>query len=115
MTFYRFLMFFLIGLFFSLSVFSENKIITYAAPEGALLNDHFAVKVRIPGNGWEEIPVYLVLVDEVQGGKHVVKKSSMTFLSEGISIIDVDKIPFGLIPLMPNFLRYSTRIYIEWA
>ncbi|MDN3670472.1 glycosyl hydrolase family 28 protein [Echinicola jeungdonensis] len=56
-----------------------QELVTYQAPEGALLNEDFTVKVRIPGKEWKNLPEYLIKVDEVVGGKHTVKESSMSY------------------------------------
>jgi len=58
---------------------NAQELVTYQAPEGALLNEDFTVKVRIPGREWQDMPEYLIKVDEVVGGKHTVKESSMAY------------------------------------
>lgn len=59
--------------------YSNSKLVVYTAPEGALLNDDFLVKVRQPGEDWQVIPNYLVKVDEVRETKHHVEDASMGF------------------------------------
>lgn len=57
----------------------SNKLQTYHAPDGALLNSDFTVKVRQVGTAWKTIPTYLIKVDEVKDAKHNVENSSMSF------------------------------------
>lgn len=61
------------------AVYSQHKLETYTAPEGALLNDDFTVEVRLPGKGWQALPEYLVKVDEVMRGSHSARNASMAF------------------------------------
>lgn len=61
------------------TAFADDKLVTYPAPAGALLNDNYMVKVRIPGQEWQNLPEYLVKVDEVVNAQHTVKNSSMAF------------------------------------
>ncbi|WP_297091370.1 glycosyl hydrolase family 28 protein [uncultured Draconibacterium sp.] len=68
-----------LSLFLTTSAFARNFLKTYPAPDGALLNDVFKVQVRIPGGNWQEIPTYLIKVDEVRGSKHHVENASMSF------------------------------------
>ena len=58
---------------------AQEKLVTYPAPDDALLNDAFTVEVRIPGQEWQQIPVYLTQVDEVVNAKHTVRNSSVAF------------------------------------
>jgi len=60
-------------------VFSNNKLIIYPAPEGAKQNTDFSVKVRITGKQWQELPEYLVNVDEVRNANHTVENSTMSY------------------------------------
>lgn len=60
-------------------VFAGTRLVTYPAPDGALLNDDYTVNVRTPGRGWQEIPVYLIQVDEVKNSRHTVINSSMAY------------------------------------
>jgi len=61
------------------AVSAQEKLVTYPAPDDALLNDAFTVEVRIPGQEWQQIPVYLTQVDEVVNAKHTVRNSSVAF------------------------------------
>ena len=36
---------------FSALIYSNDKLVVYTAPEGALLNDDFSIRVRQPGRG----------------------------------------------------------------
>ncbi len=71
-----------IGIIFSVfccHIFANTQLVTYPAPEGALLNDDFTVQVRVPGESWQVLPVYLVKVDQVIGVGHHVTDASMAF------------------------------------
>lgn len=57
----------------------KNQLIAYHAPEGAAQNPDFSVSIRIPGEKWQELPEYLVKVDEVRGTGHHVENSSMSY------------------------------------
>lgn len=48
-------LFFLFLLLVTDVVFSENKLVTWAAPQGVILNDDFTVKVRQQGGKWETL------------------------------------------------------------
>lgn len=62
------------------AVAAQGAVLTYPAPEGARLNDSFGVEVRAAGDSvWEPVAVYNVFVDEVTGGRHAVKNSSMAY------------------------------------
>ena len=58
---------------------AEDRLKTYGAPKGALLNDDFSVQVRVTDGKWQEIPTYLTKVDEVRNPKHTVENSSIAF------------------------------------
>ena len=60
-------------------VFSQNKLLTYVAPEGVPMNDDFSIKVRIPGGEWETVPSYMTYVDEVIGSTHKPEKTSQAY------------------------------------
>lgn len=60
-------------------VYAGSKLITSPAPEGAMLNDDFIVKVRLPGQEWQEIPTYLVKVQAVKGLKRFVENASVSY------------------------------------
>jgi hypothetical protein len=49
------------------SACANNKLTVYTAPEGAMLNSDFTVKVRQAGRQWQEVPSYLVKVQAVKG------------------------------------------------
>jgi hypothetical protein len=55
------------------------QVVEYPAPEGALLNNDFSVRVRVPGGEWKPVATYVVKVDEVQDDGHHVRASSMAF------------------------------------
>ena len=58
---------------------AQNVLQVYPAPDGVELKDDFTVKVRVPGGEWQNVPTYMVKVDEVRGTKHHVEKSSMSY------------------------------------
>ncbi len=58
---------------------SADRLCAYPSPVGVLLNNNFTVKVRQVGKGWQDLPVYLIKVDEVRGSKHNVENSSMSY------------------------------------
>lgn len=62
-----------------LSSIAQNVLTVYPAPEGVEMKDDFSVKVRVPGGEWQDVPVYMVKVDEVRDTKHCVEKSSMAY------------------------------------
>lgn len=69
----------LVFIFSCLTISVSAKLVTYPAPQGALLNSDFTVKVRTLGQVWTEIPSHLIKVDEVRRTKHVVENASMCF------------------------------------
>ena len=56
-----------------------NKLITYSAPKETLQNADFSVKVRVPGGTWQDLPEYLIKVDEVRDNGHNVQHASMSY------------------------------------
>ena len=58
---------------------SQNRLVTYPAPEGADLMNDFTVKVRETGKDWKPVDTYLVKVDEVRNIKHHVERASMSY------------------------------------
>jgi hypothetical protein len=58
---------------------NTNYLKVYPAPKGAVQNTDFAVKVRIPGKPWQQLPEYLIKVDQVKGTVHKEERSSMTY------------------------------------
>ena len=69
----------LITLFISFSAYSQNKLVTYPAPDSVAMNNDFTVKVRQAGQEWKALPVYLINVDEVRDTKHNVENASMVY------------------------------------
>jgi hypothetical protein len=57
----------------------KNNLKVYPAPQGALQNTDFTVKVRIPGQPWQDLPEYLVKVDQVKGTAHKEENASMSY------------------------------------
>lgn len=57
----------------------SQTLINYPAPKGSPLNDDFTVKVRSQGKEWQNIPVYLVKVDQVIGTRHTPQSSSAAY------------------------------------
>ena len=66
------------SLFISAFIRAQDLAI-YPAPGGSLLNDDFSVKVRRPGQQWQELSVYLVKVDQVKDARHSLQQSSMAY------------------------------------
>lgn len=63
----------------TLSASAVNKLITVPAPNGALLNDDFTVKVRQKEQEWKTIPSYLVKVQAVKGLKRLTEDASVGY------------------------------------
>lgn len=55
-----------------------NQLMTYRAPQGVLLNTDFSVRVRLIGKPWQQMPSYIVRVDQVVNAKHSVERASMS-------------------------------------
>lgn len=49
----------------------------YPAPDGAVLNDDFSVKVRQPGGDWLDVSTYLFKVDRLTDGRHQPENTSV--------------------------------------
>lgn len=75
----RFVLLLFLLLNFYATGYSKDKLVTYTAPQGALLNQDFSVRVRQPGKEWMEVPNHLIKVDEVCDTKHHVEDASMGF------------------------------------
>jgi len=58
---------------------SADRLCVYPSPLGASLNNDFTVRVRQAGKDWQDLPVYMIKVDEVRGSKHNVENSSMGY------------------------------------
>ena len=72
----------------SLTSGAQNRLTVYPAPEGVEMKNDFTVKVRVPGGEWQNVPTYMVKVDEVRGTKHCVEKASLGYFDfEGTHII----------------------------
>lgn len=67
----------LITLLVSLPLGATNRLVTASAPQGALLNDDFSIKVRQPGQQWQDVPSYMVKVQAVKGLKRFVENASI--------------------------------------
>jgi hypothetical protein len=61
------------------SLVCAERLVVYPAPKDASQNTDFSVKVRIPGQNWQELPEYLVKVDEVRGVDHIWTDSSVSY------------------------------------
>lgn len=67
--------------FFTASAKAADKLVTYPAPQGAVLNaNDFSVRACTPGGQWQPVPVYLVQVAQTRQGDHVPVNSSMATL-----------------------------------
>ncbi|PTQ93650.1 glycosyl hydrolase family 28 [Mucilaginibacter yixingensis] len=58
---------------------AENILKVYSAPAGVAQNKSFAIKVRVPGGKWQDLPVYLINVDKVVDARHAEQNSSMAY------------------------------------
>jgi hypothetical protein len=58
---------------------TPDKLTVYPAPQGAILNDVFTVKVRQSGQPWQSLPAYMVKVDRVLNTKHTEERASMSY------------------------------------
>jgi hypothetical protein len=66
-------------LFFSGGMLAAQSLTVYPAPAGAPMNDDFTVKVRRPGQPWQDLATYLVKVDQVVDTRHTPQSSSMGY------------------------------------
>lgn len=57
----------------------NDRLITYTAPKEAVQNTDFTVKVRVPDGKWQDLPEYMIKVDEVLDSGHVTQNASMSF------------------------------------
>ena len=64
---------------FAAGLQARNVIQVSPAPEGVEMKNDFTVKVRVPGGEWQDVPTYMVKVDEVRGTKHCVEKASLGY------------------------------------
>lgn len=55
------------------------SVANYASPAEAKLNDAFSVEVCVDGGQWEQVPTYLVMVDEVVDARHTRRNTSMAY------------------------------------
>lgn len=76
---FRFIQLFVVFILNASFAYSENQLQVYPAPEGAVQNNDFSVKVQLAGQDWQELPEYLVKVDEVRGTSHHVENASMAY------------------------------------
>jgi len=68
----------------SVICYAKSECRIYPAPDGAVLNTDFTVRVRSEGKPWQRVPTYLIKVDEVRGTAHHPENASMsTFDFEG--------------------------------
>jgi len=65
-------------LLFGMSLSAQNQLVTYPAPDGIQQNTDFTVKVRNPGQLWQDLPEYSIKVDEVRDTRHTVEIATMT-------------------------------------
>ncbi len=103
--------------------FAQNSLEIYPSPEGALLNNLFKVQIRVPEGNWQEIPVYLIKVDEVRGSKHHVENASMSYfdfssevevkvtLNEGV--IEEAKVRPLSTKIQPRLNKHSIRFSLN--
>jgi hypothetical protein len=74
---------FLFALFLNFELYASDdgkaRLISYPAPEGAAQNSDFSVSVRLAGQKWQDLPEYLIKVDEVRGTNHAIESASMSY------------------------------------
>ena len=70
---------FLLTTLLSFSMSASNVLHVYPAPDGVDKKEDFTVKVRIPGGEWQNVPTYMVKVDEVRDTRHCVEKASLAY------------------------------------
>ena len=58
---------------------SGQSLVVYPAPQGSPGNDDFTVKVRRPGEPWQDLYSYGVKVDQVIEARHTPQNSSMAY------------------------------------
>lgn len=75
----RFLVLCILACGISLTSGAQNRLTVYPAPDGVEMKNDFTVKVRVPGGEWQNVPTYMVKVDEVRGTKHCVEKASLGY------------------------------------
>ncbi|CAH0274768.1 hypothetical protein SRABI27_04762 [Pedobacter sp. Bi27] len=63
----------------SLTAQTKPILKAYPAPPSVQQNTDFTVKVRQPGQSWQDLPEYAVMVDRVKGLDHSVEKASMAY------------------------------------
>ncbi|WP_307532433.1 glycosyl hydrolase family 28 protein [Pedobacter sp. W3I1] len=63
----------------SLTAQTKPILKAYPAPASVPQNTDFTVKVRMPGQPWQDLPEYAVMVDRVKGLDHSVEKASMAY------------------------------------
>jgi hypothetical protein len=68
---------------------SGQSLVVYPAPEGSPRNDDFTVKVRQPGQAWQDLYTYLVKVDQVIETRHTQQSSSMAYFDFS-GTVDID-------------------------
>jgi hypothetical protein len=101
----------LLALLSCFSVYSQDRLVVYPAPNGATLNSDFTIRVRQAGQDWKASPSYIVQVDEVRGVDHSVENASMsyfdfsgevevsvTFNRETIQTARVRPLSYGIVP-----------------
>ena len=107
--------------FFNQLIQSADILCVYPAPEGVSMNNDFTVRVRQKGKGWQNIPGYLIKVDEVRDSKHNVENSSMgyfdfsgevevsvTYNKGSIQTFRVHPLSYGIIPqVVGNTLTFK--------
>lgn len=70
---------FFVFFYISPQVHSQNKLVTYPAPNGADLKSDFTVKVKLPGEEWKTVDTYLLQVSEIRNHLHAVEEASMSY------------------------------------
>ena len=75
----RFLVLCILACGISLMSGAQNRLTVYPAPDGVEMKEDFTVKARVPGGEWQDVPTYMVKVDEVRETRHCVEKASLGY------------------------------------
>jgi len=69
----------LVLLLLSICQYVDAQIVTYPAPQGAILNNDYIVKVRQKGKEWRPLATYLAKVANVVGTKTIIENTSFSY------------------------------------
>ena len=105
---------FLSIILFAAPLCASNRLKTYEAPEGVMLNNDFTVRVRVDGGKWMLIPTFLFNVDNVVNGGHKKENTSVAkFDFEGIVEVEVNSMRANIKDVQIRPLSYNIKKSIE--